>query len=218
MRSVKAIATAVICLLVLGVAACASPVSGGAPSAKWVTITGRNVSLSLPDSFKGGDVADPAVTAVLRTMAESRSMPEERQSLVEWLDDLERLAAAGSGPYLMALCAPSDGGHALTARIYAESLQNFSALTGGDSSMRALVDAFMVGLDQQYWKVDRMTAQQASIIVRYGAAGEGAPAEFHVIRVIGDSCFVTSYTCPEESWDAWYGVFKKSAETFKLVP
>jgi hypothetical protein len=209
--------TSSIAMLVIAFFVFASSCGGGGfaktPSSEWVTIAGRNVSLRLPPFFKGGDPADPAVMSILQGMAESRSNPQERESLVQWLDDIGRPWI--NAPSLMAWAAPDDGGPIASVTVGWSPLQNLLVLSDGDSSMRALVDAYMFG--QTPWKLDSLKADEASVIVRDGYEGADASAEFTLIRVVGDLYYTVRYSCRETSWDVLYDTFKESSETFDLT-
>lgn len=207
-------------VIVLVTTLCAFAVSCGGggftrvPSSEWVTISGRNASLRLPPCFKGGDPTDPAVMFVLEGMAESRSDHEERESLEQWLDDVGQPWT--NGPSLMAWAAPDDGGSIVSVTVWWSPLQNLLVLTDGDSSMSALVDAYMFsGAD---WELDSLGVDEASVIVRYEEEGADAPAEFNLLKVFGDMYVDVRYECREGSWDTWFDTFKESSETFELIP
>jgi hypothetical protein len=199
----------VLCLLALG---CGGDNAAGTPSSDWATISGRNVSLRLPASFKGGDPSDPSVLSVLRGMAESRSDPEERARLIKWLDN----ANVGSTPFLMAWAAPDDGGFVATVTVDIAPLQNLLVHTDGDRSMSALAGAYMG--DPRAWTIDRVEAQEASMVGRYQELGGLAPAEYAFIKVSGDWYYSIVYVCREDSWNKWHNVFKGSSHTFSVTP
>jgi hypothetical protein len=180
-------------------------------SSEWVTISGRDVSLSLPSFFQGGDPADPEVISVLQRMAESRSNPRERESLTQWLDSMGMSWA--SGPSLMAWAAPDDGGPIASVTVGWAPLKNLLAVSDGDSSMRALVDAYMLGATG--WKLDSLKAREATVIFHYDQLTDNASAGFIVIKVVGDLYYFISYECSEESWDALSDTFRESAETLR---
>jgi len=202
------------CALGLG---CGESDTADEASSDWVTIEGRNVSLRLPDSFKGGDPTDPAVMSVLRGMAESRSNPLERESLVDWLDTVQVGVDRGNSPSLMAWFAPGDGGSIAQVTVNWGLLQNLLVFSDGDSSMRALVDVYMYPFSHASWEVDSVTAREASVTVRYEEEGDDAPAMFILIKVDGDLYWSIRYQCQAESWDAWHETFKESSETFRLT-
>ncbi len=81
--------------------------------------------------------------------------------------------------------------------------------------MQALVNAYMVGPTD--WKLDSLKEREASVIVRYREADPNAPAEYIVIKVVGDSVYTLRYTGPQDSWDARYETFKESAQTLDLT-
>jgi hypothetical protein len=209
----------VMALLVLA-AGCGGGDSAGVPTSRWATISGRHVSLSVPTVFTGGDPEDPAVMSFLRGIAESRPDPEERKSLIDWLDVVKAGAdqSAADTPSLIAWFAPNDAKRVTSVTVSWSPLQDLLVASNGDSSMGALVNAYMMAFDEQYWKLDSLATQGATVVIRYGSAGEGAPAELRAIKVVGNSYYTVRYACPEESWDAWYPVFRRSSQTLDLIP
>jgi hypothetical protein len=160
----------------------------------WVTFEGPWISLDLPDSFMGGDPRDPEVMPILREMSESRSDSQDRESLLQWLDNVDKIATPGTSLYLVALAAPDDGRSIAIVTVHRLPLRDLLDLTDGDSSMRALVDAYMDPVPREYWKIDNLKAEEASVIVRFGGR-DNDPAELRASET-----------------------FKESSETFRLTP
>ena len=64
-----------VCACGLAVTGCHDGGSKPSSHSQWATLEGELVSLSLPDSFKGGDPSDPEAMAALEGIAASNPDP-----------------------------------------------------------------------------------------------------------------------------------------------
>jgi hypothetical protein len=184
-------------------------------STEWRTLRGSwSVSLSLPAFFNGGDPADSKVMNILVSTADSWPHEEEHEYLTQSLDFAQEQIDRRQAPLLMAFASPDGGVGVADVRIGFTALQNLTFFTDGDSSMRALLDAWMDAYSKDSWELVSLGDSQASVIVRYEHVTEDTPPpKLMVLKPVGDLVYMAWYECPEKYWDAMLGMFKKSSET-----
>jgi hypothetical protein len=74
----------------------------------------------------------------------------------------------------------------------------------------------MYPLVEPEWEFESLTADEARVVAHYDEGTEYASAELTLFKRYGELFYDVLYSCPEESWDALYGVFKKSSETLLM--
>ncbi len=211
----------IVALLVVGTilaaVSCGGSASGSAVPPGWTTFEGPSVSLMLPDSFVGGDVADPAIVAVLGERAKEIPDDSFQSTLTDiWLAQAYVPDRDGNMRELV-LCMlgkPDGEGLLPSVTVWRRGLRDVVARTGGDASLEAIA-AYIMGLTpESEWTVNVLNPTRAHIVWRQESPPSSTPiSEQTVIEVVGDYLYEFRYEHHEESNEALDADFSMSAET-----
>lgn len=199
---------------------CASPRKNIPPLSEWVTFEGEYVSLKLPDSFAGGDPADPDVMTGLEEIASSNPDPTVRANLQAYLADVKSDLYQQQGlealyDLLIVWGEPGANGLMTGVEVWRFPLDGgLLSLTDGDSSMEALVQASMLW-PRSEWTVESMTEDRAYVILRHVAGGgSDITLQQHIVyQAAGNYLYEFDYTYGGEPDPTLDSVFAASAET-----
>ncbi len=152
-------------------------------------------------------------------MASSLSQPEDRTVYTEWLDGVnDQLLMTNDGPPLMAWAVLGDGDSLASATVYETLLQNVSFFSDGDTSVLGLVNAYMQPYPEGTWRIEELTANGATVVVRYQDSDtQSLDSEYIVVKPVGEWFYAVVYSCEDEYWGSMYPVFKESGQTFTIA-
>jgi hypothetical protein len=159
------------------------------------------------------------VMGMLERTAATLSDPEPRTTCMRWLEaEKDWIAQTNDGSSLIAWAVLDNGKAVASVVVETSPLENLLAINGGDASLEALAEAYMIGHPKEYWNVDSVTADQVTLLVRYERPNDDPEApELVVLRPAGYWLYTVRYSCPQGYWDAMYDTFKTSATTIVIM-
>ncbi len=190
-------------------------------SSDQVTFESEYVSLQLPDSFVGGDPADPNVMAALKKHAEKNPDSETRADLKSYLDGLEsdirrdeEYHFVRNGPLLLLWGEPDKDGSMAEVYVSRVLVQNILPLTDGDSSMEALVKGLNFWPESE-WYIDNLTADAAEVLLYHvkESPDDMTVREHHVFKATAEYVYEFTYVYYDEISADLDSVFASSADT-----
>ncbi len=208
--SVVAILTVTCCSLASG---CNDSDFSIDPSAQWVTIRGNGISIRMPPDFRGGNPADATAVKALTSVVDSLSDPEAHTYYAQVTERLRDGTAVAESGFDLLAWANLDGKALAGACVTTESLDNLLFPSDGDSSIQAVVDAYMLGRSKAEWTLEDSGVDWATVTLVPQEAIDDPYfyPQFIMLRVTEDECRAVVYSCPEEYWPALYDVFKESS-------
>ena len=207
----RAIVLAVVLLLGCALAPVACDDSGSecAVPPGWATFEGEYLSLALPDSFKGGDLADPEVIATLEEIAARNP-------------DAAIAEALGTAVHLMATDSEAHGQLVMWSEPNADgtmsSVTAERATLPDGMSLKAWIGNDMGEYPDADWTVENVTEDQAYVVQRFLAweYADETTLVHRAYRVVGPYVYTVKCTFDYESNTALDAIFRASAETIAL--
>jgi hypothetical protein len=194
--------------LVLGCAAVAAGCGGSSTQATlgsgWVTFEGQSISMALPESFAGGDLADPAVLAALEEAAARNPNQNAAQVMKLTLGSL-KTRWEGSGIQLWMLGeANADGQWPVVQAARGDMPSNMT--------LEAWIEEYTARYQDHEWTVESASEDRAYLTERW--QGTDRPMLRHwALRVAGPYLYEISCTFDDEADTALESIFRTSVDT-----
>lgn len=190
-----------------GGASSASPVSAAAPSTAdpeagdsgtptMVTFGSDNVSITLPDSFTGGNPKDPSVRAELDALFSARDIPLNLDAEME--GGLELIMLSDPGP---------DGWIPLVT----VKNKNFDT----HPSMEAWANSYPATFHMDEVTIESLTPTSARVVGRI-SLGDFAVEEYWVFRQVGSRLYIVESAYDMESTPEMGSVYRASEESISI--
>jgi hypothetical protein len=202
MRTISVLAM----VLLLGCAAVAMGCGGsdteGALPSGWVTFEGESISLALPDSFTGGDLADPAVFAALEEAAARNPNSNAAQVMQLTLQSLQA-HWEGSGIQLWMLGEANADGQWPVVQ---------AACWPSDVSLEAWIEERTAAFSDHDWTVESVTEDQAYLVERWEGTDK-VELRHWALGIAGPYLYQVTCTFDDVSDTALEAIFRTSADT-----
>jgi hypothetical protein len=194
--------------LVLGCSAVAAGCGGSSTQATlgpgWVTFVGQSISMALPESFAGGDLADPAVFATLEEAAAHNPDQKAAQVMQLTLGSL-KTRWEGSGIQLWMLGeANADGQWPVVQAIRGDMPSNMT--------LEACIEEYTARYQDHEWTVESVSEDRAYLTERWQGT-DRAMLRHWALRVAGPYLYEISCTFDDEADTALESIFRTSVDT-----